>query len=200
LRAPAQNGAMTPDLDALTHHDVLPDGTRLLIRPLKPEDASLYPEFVAHIAPGDSRLRFFSAVKELSEERIHELTHLDYERAMAFIAFDEAKCEMLGVVRLHLGEDRKGGEFAVIVRSAFKGHGLGWLLMRRMIDYARAIGLQRVHGQVLAENTTMLRMCAELGFQIDDDPKEKSVKVVTLELGRPYTPKILGRNVESGGM
>jgi acetyltransferase len=174
---------MRPDLEALTRHDVLPDGTRVLTRPLKPEDAALYPEFVADIAPEDSRLRFFSAVKELSEQRIHELTHLDYERAMAFIAFDEAQCKMLGVVRLHLDEDAQGGEYAVIVRSALKGHGLGWLLMRRMIDYARALGLARVHGQVLAENTIMLRMCAELGFAIDDDPTQKGVKVVRLELG-----------------
>src|SRR3954463_9570901 len=174
---------MRPDLDALIRHDVLPPAPRVLLRPLKPEDAELYPEFVAHIAPDDARLRFFSAIKELSEERIHELTHLAYERAMAFIAFDEAKCEMLGVVRLHLDPDRRGGEFAVIVRSAFKGHGLGWLLMQRIIEYARLIGLTRVHGQVLAENTTMLRMCAELGFHIEDDPHAAGVKVVTLQLG-----------------
>jgi len=178
---------MRPDLEALTRHDVLSDGTRVLTRPLKPDDAALYPEFVADIAPEDSRLRFFSAVRELSEQRIHELTHLDYERAMAFIAFDEAQCKMLGVVRLHLDEDRRDGEFAVIVRSAFKGHGLGRLLMRRMIEYARAIGLGRVRGQVLAENTIMLRMCAQLGFAIDDDPKQKGVKVVRLDLGKSGT-------------
>ena len=102
---------------------------------------------------------------------------------MAFIAIDEATGKMLGVVRLHLDEDRQGGEYAVIVRSELKGHGLGWLLMRRMIDYARAIGLGPVHGQVLAENTTMLRMCAELGFGIEDDPTEKGIKVVRLEVG-----------------
>jgi RimJ/RimL family protein N-acetyltransferase len=173
---------MRPDLEALTRHDMLPDGTHVLLRPLEPDDAALYPEFVAHIAPEDSRLRFFSAVKELTEQRIHELTHLDYERAMAFIAFDEANCQMLGVVRLHLDADRRGGEFAVIVRSAFKGHGLGWMLMQRMIEYARMIGLNRVHGQVLAENTRMLHMSAELGFQIDDDPGARGVKRVTLEL------------------
>src|ERR1041385_1115782 len=173
---------MRPDLEALTRHEMLPDGTRILLRPLKPEDAALYPECVAHIAPEDSRLRFFSAVKELTEQRIHELTHLDYERAMAFIAFDEAKCEMLGVVRLHLDADRRGGEFAVIVRSAFKGHGLGWLLMQRMIEYARMIGLERVWGQGLAENTSMLHMSAELGFHIEDDPGAKGIKRVTLDL------------------
>jgi acetyltransferase len=54
--------------------------------------------------------------------------------------------------------------------------------MRRMIDYAKAIGLERIHGQVFAENTTMLRMCRDLGFHIGDDPSSRDIKVVTLEL------------------
>jgi acetyltransferase len=170
------------DLDALTHHDVLSDGMRVLMRPLRPEDAALYPDFIAHVTLHDSRLRFFAAIRELSEERIAELTQLDYSRAMAFIAIDEAGGAMLGVVRLHLDADARSGEYAVIVRSGLKGHGLGWLLMQRIIEYARLIGLERVHGQVLAENTTMLRMCEELGFEIGDDLHAKGVKVVTLPL------------------
>jgi len=171
-----------PDFDALAHHDVLSDGTRVLMRVLRPEDARYYPEFAAHVTLEDARLRFFSAISELSDARIAELTRLDYERAMAFIAIDEATDLMLGVVRLHLDADRQGGEYAVTVRSSFKGHGLGWLLMQRMIAYARAIGLKRVHGQVLAENESMLQMSAELGFRIADDPHAKGVKVVTLDL------------------
>ena len=146
------------DLDALTHHDVLPEGTRVLVRALRPEDAALYPEFAAHVTLEDARLRFFSAISDLSDARVAELTRLDYDRAMAFIAICRDTGKMLGVVRLHRDEDRKGGEFAVIVRSSFKGHGLGWLLMQRIIEYARMIGLKRVHGQVLAENTEMLHM------------------------------------------
>jgi RimJ/RimL family protein N-acetyltransferase len=173
---------MTVDLEALTHHDVLPNGRRVLVRPLRPEDAALYPGFIAHITPEDARLRFFVAIRELSEERIAELTRLDYSRAMAFVAIDEASGGLLGVVRLHHA-DGHSGEYAVIVRSTLKGQGLGWLLMRRMIAYARTIGLGRVHGQVLAENTTMLRMCGELGFQVRDDVGSKGIKLVTLELG-----------------
>ena len=173
---------MIDDFDALTHHDVLPDGTRVLMRVLRPQDARYYADLVQHVTPDDMRLRFFSAIKELSEDRISELTHLDYSRAMAFIAIDEVADRMLGIVRLHLDDDRQGGEYAVIVRSELKGHGLGWLLMQRMIEYARMIGLKAVHGQVLAENTTMLRMCEELGFRITADPHTKGVKVVTLRL------------------
>jgi acetyltransferase len=88
---------------------------------------------------------------------------------------------MLGVIRLHRDADRRSAEYAVTVRSALKGHGLGWLLMQRMIDYARMAGLERVHGQVLADNINMLRMCAEFGFRIEDDAN--GIKRVTLDLG-----------------
>jgi acetyltransferase len=173
---------MRPDPQALTRHDVLPDGTRVLVRALRPEDAALYPDFAAHVTREDARLRFFSAISELSDARIAELTQLDYQRAMAFIAICEDSGKMLGVVRLHLDADRRGGEFAVIVRSAFKGHGLGPLLMQRIIEYARMIGVKRVHGQVLAENTAMLHMSEHLGFEIADDPHARHIKVVTLNL------------------
>jgi len=172
----------TPNLSDWIRHDALPDGTRVFVRPLRPQDAALYPDFAAHVTPDDARLRFFNPIKELSEERIAELTRLDYTRAMAFIAIGEVGGKMLGVVRLHLDPDGQGGEYAVIVRSSMKGHGLGWLLMRRMIDYARAIGLRRIHGQVLAENTVMLRMCRELGFHVTNDVSSRDIRVVTLDL------------------
>ena len=180
--------AVSIDLESLAQHDVLPDGTRVLMRVLRPDDARYYPEFLAHVTLQDMRLRFFTAISGLSQDRISELTHLDYDRAMAFIAIDEASDHMLGIVRLHLDADGQGGEYAVIVRSALKGHGLGWLLMQRMIEYARLRGLKTVHGQVLAENTTMLRMCRQLGFAIADDPHSKEIKVVTLRLSATEPP------------
>jgi acetyltransferase len=82
---------------------------------------------------------------------VARLTQLDYARAMAFIALDEARGEMLGVVRLHADANHETAEYAVLVRSDFKGHGLGWLLMQMMIEYARAEGLRTVEGQVLNE-------------------------------------------------
>jgi RimJ/RimL family protein N-acetyltransferase len=71
-------------------------------------------------------------------------------------------------VRLKDELDETTAEFAILVRSRIKGHGLGWLLMQRVIDYAKEKGLQRVYGDVLVENTAMLQMCAELGFHAED--------------------------------
>jgi acetyltransferase len=144
-------------------------GERVLIRRVRPEDMALYPEFLADVDAEDLRLRFFARIAELSAAEIDKLAHLDYRHEMAFIALDEDTGHMLGLVRLKDELDEETAEFAILVRSRLKGHGLGWLLMRRVIDYAKEKGLRRVYGDVLIENTTMLQMCAELGFHVVED-------------------------------
>jgi RimJ/RimL family protein N-acetyltransferase len=162
-------------------HVTLRDDERVLIRPLKVEDAKLYPDFLAEVTRDDLRLRFFAAMHEVSAELIDKLIHYDPACAMAFIAIDEDTGKMLGVVRLHDDTGGANGEFAILLRSRLKGHGLGWLMMKHMIAYAKTHGLKTVQGQVLADNATMLTMCAELGFDIADDD-ERGVKRVTLPL------------------
>jgi acetyltransferase len=83
-------------------------------------------------------------------------------------------------VRLHDDADGANAEFAILVRSRLKGHGIGWLLMKQMIEFSRDKGLKSIRGQVLCENTMMLTMCIELGFHITDDPDERGIKIATL--------------------
>jgi acetyltransferase len=166
----------------LERHVVLLDGGKVFLRPLTAEDAAFYPDFLADVTRDDLRLRFFAAMRELAPEMIDRLVHYDPVRAMAFIAVEEATGKMLGVVRLHDDADGRNAEFAILLRSHLKGHGLGWLMMKHMIAAAKAKGLKTVHGQVLCENRTMLLMCQELGFHVTDDPSERDVKRVTLVL------------------
>jgi acetyltransferase len=163
-------------------HVLLRTGEQVLIRPLTVDDGRLYPDFLAEVTADDLRLRFFAPMRQVDAALIDKLIHYDSRNAMAFIAIEEATGRMLGVVRLH--EDTTGGtaEFAIILRTRLKGHGLGWLMMKHMIANAKDKGLKTVHGQVLGENLTMLRMCEELGFHLADDPLERGVKVVTLPL------------------
>ena len=163
-------------------HVVLKDGTAVFIRPVRPEDEPLYYPFFAAVTDEDLRLRFFAPVRNFSHVFIARFTQIDYARAMAFIAIDEKTGDMLGVVRLHAHVNYQAGEYAVLLRSDLKGRGLGWLLMQLIIEYARSEGLRKIEGQVLAENRTMLQMCAELGFGIAQDPRDAGFRVVTLSL------------------
>jgi acetyltransferase len=160
----------------------LKDGAAILVRPIRPEDEGLYPPFLARVSKEDLRLRFFAPVKDFSHAFIARFTQLDYARAMAFAAIDEASGEMLGVARLHANSTYDTAEYAVLVRSDLKGQGLGWLLMHTIIEYARSEGLRTLEGQVLNENTTMLKMCAELGFRITPDAEEADTSAVRLTL------------------
>ena len=158
----------TGDFGLSELHETVRGGERVLIRRVRPEDGALYPDFLGDISAEDLRLRFFARIAELSAAESHKLTHLDYRHEMAFIALDEDTGHMLGLVRLKDELDEETAEFAILIRSRLKAHGLGWLLMRRVIDYAKEKGLRRVYGDVLVENTTMLQMCAELGFYAED--------------------------------
>jgi len=166
-------------------HVTLSDGTAIFVRPIRPEDARLYDQFFDGVTDQDLRLRFFALVKEFSQAFVARLTQIDYARAMAFIAIEEATGQMLGVVRLHANATYDSGEYAVLVRSDLKGRGLGWLLMQTLIEYARAEGLRTIEGQVLRENATMMAMCRELGFSIVPDPEEPSASLVRLTIATP---------------
>jgi len=140
----------------------------VLIRPARPEDAILYPDFLADVSPGDLRLRFFARIAELSADEADWLGRLNHPHEIAFVALDEDSGRMLGLVRLKNELDEITAEFAILVRSRLKGHGLGWLLMQGVIDYAKAKCLRHFYGDVSNENTAMLQMCAELGFREED--------------------------------
>jgi acetyltransferase len=101
---------------------------------------------------------------------------------MAFIAIEETSGQMMGVVGLHANANYDTGEYAIMVRSDLKGHGLGWRLMQMLIDYAREEGIETIEGQVLHENTTMLAMCRQLGFQVAPDPDAADIYLVKLSI------------------
>jgi acetyltransferase len=165
-------------------HVALRDGAKVLVRPVRPEDEPLYGPFFAQVSQHDLRLRFFAPVKEFGHAFVARFTQIDYARAMAFIAIDEASGEMLGVVRMHANADYDRGEYAVLVRSDLKGRGLGYLLMTLIIEYARSEGLKAIEGQVMAENIAMLNMCRDLGFDIAVDPHDTDTRIVRLALAR----------------
>jgi acetyltransferase len=168
-----QRGVMVESMPDTTNilselHETTRGGERVLIRPARPQDVSLYPDFLRDVSAEDLRLRFWARIRELSTAEQNRLSHLDYSHEMVFIALAEDTGMMLGLVRLRDELDETSAEFAVLVRSRLKAHGIGWLLMRRMIDYAKAKGLRHVYADVLTENAAMLQMCAELGFRETD--------------------------------
>jgi len=172
----------------------LRNGRRAFVRPVRPEDEDEFRRFFEKITPEDLRLRFFAPVRDFSHTFLARLTQLDYARAIAFVAFDDETGEMMGAVRLHADANHETGEYGILLRSDLKGLGLGWELMRLMIEWAKAEGLREVEGQVLRENSTMLDMCRSLGFSIRIDPDDPELRLVTLPIASIEEPGKLAKS------
>jgi acetyltransferase len=130
----------------------------------------------------------------LPRSELARLTQIDYEREMAFIATerepDGKKQHTLGVVRAISDPDNSDAEFAIVVRSDLKGQGLGRLLMGRVIDYARSRGTQRLVGDVLSENTAMLKLARLSGFTIDAAGSDGGVVHIVRPLQGEHGPAV----------
>ncbi|MDX1540559.1 MAG: bifunctional acetate--CoA ligase family protein/GNAT family N-acetyltransferase [Geminicoccaceae bacterium] len=163
-------------------------GRRLLVRPVRPEDAPALRRMVdERTTAEDKRLRFFTTFKTLAPELCARLTQIDYDREMALVAVDPGVAPeegFCGVVRIAADPDRLRAEYAVLVRSDLKGQGLGTALMHAIIAYATGQGIGELVGSVLRENETMLDIAERLGFSKERDPGDAEVVHVRLPLIR----------------
>lgn len=163
----------------------LGDGRILLLRPILPEDEPSLQNAFAKLTPEEVRLRFFVAMRTLDHVIAARFTQIDYDREMAFILTEPGiagRTDIYGVVRIIADPDNERAEYAIIVRHDMTGMGLGVLLMRRILDYAKRRGIREVFGEVLQENRTMLKLCDVLGFQKQRVPEEPGIVRVTLHL------------------
>ena len=160
-----QRLAIKPYPKEFEAHETIDGAGKFFVRPVRPEDYKAFNAFFGKLAPDDVRLRFFSPLRTLPNSLLSRLTHIDYDRDMAFVMFDD-KNELVGTAHFSADPNKEKGEYAVIVRSDLKGHGMGTALMKRIIDYARAYGVREIFGDVLEENTMMLSLCRDLKFTI----------------------------------
>jgi len=103
------------------------------------------------------------------------------------VALDEIAAQVpspgeAATVHISADPDNDLAEYAIIIAREVTGMGFGVLLMRRIIDYARSRGIRRIFGDVLRENTIMLKLCHALGFMREGVPDEPEIVRVNLTL------------------
>jgi acetyltransferase len=163
----------------------LPDGSTLLIRPVRPEDEPAFVTGFARLTTQDVRMRFMHVVKELTHEEAARLAQIDYDREMALVALRERPGEPpegCGVARFISEPDRERAEFAIILLQDATGIGLSSLLLRRLIHHARNEGIRELYGEILRENEPMLELCRAMGFALEACPEDSGVRIATLRL------------------
>lgn len=160
------------------------DGTEILIRPIRPEDAAMEQAFVRGLSEDSRYNRFMAQLRELTPRKLEYLTAIDYDRHMAFIATvqQEGREVEIGVARYVVMPSGDSCEFAITVADAWQGSGVAGLLMLELMRVARGRGLKTMIGYVLASNHRMLKFCRQLGFEFQRQAGEGDIVTVVKRL------------------
>ncbi|ELR65775.1 Protein acetyltransferase [Photobacterium marinum] len=163
----------------------LKNGTSILLRPILPEDEPKHKAFISQVSVDDLYKRFFSDVGELNHEAMANLTQIDYDREMAFVATQQITNEkgeneeiIIGVCRALSDPDNIDAEFAILVRSDLKGVGLGSILMDKIIRYCKQRGLSQISGMTMPSNRGMIMLAQKVGFNIDIQMEDGIVEML----------------------
>ena len=157
----------------------LRDGTRVRMRPIRPDDAPRLVALYEHLS-GDTRYqRFFSTMRRLPPDWARFLAAVDYTRRFALVAEAPGDAEtLIAVARYEPAGEPDTVEVAFVVQDAWQGRGLGTLLFQELLAAAAGNGIRRFRAWVLAENRRMLGLIARLG-DVQDRAFEQGVVELT---------------------
>ncbi len=163
----------------------LVDGTKVLIRPITPDDAQIEWDFVHELSAQSRYYRFLGGIKDLTPNMVHYFTHIDETKDYALIATisdEKQKEKEIAVGRYFTGTNPGECEFAIVVADQFHGQGIGSTIMQLLIEDARYKGHKYMTGQVAGTNHKMLALAKKLGFQANRDDEDKTLFNINLNL------------------
>jgi len=162
----------------------LKSGEPVSIRPIRPEDEPLLVRLHQALSERTVYLRYFQPLKlsqRTAHERLTRICFIDYDREMVLVVEHKKKedgsPEIIAIGRLSkLRGSGQSAELAVLVDDRYQSLGMGTELYRRLIGVARDEKLKTLVSTVLVENREMRAICQKLGFRMETDLDEGTVR------------------------
>jgi acetyltransferase len=166
---PYSHLAICPYPEEYTKSVKLKDGTRVLLRPIKPEDEPMWHSLLASCSQESLWFRFRYLFKQTTHDMATRFCFIDYDREIAIVAEveEDDQRKLIGVGRLVANADHTDAEYAVLVADAYQGIGLGSLLTDYCLEICKSWGINTVLTETAPENQRMLGMFQRRGFQLD---------------------------------
>lgn len=154
---------------------VLDDGSTVHVRPIRPEDGPRIRDFHDRQSPESIYFRYFSPHPTLSDREVEQLTTLDYQDRMAFVALRGDT--LLGTARYERWPTRSEAEVAFFVDDAHRGRGLATLLLEYLAVAAREAGISAFTATMLPANRRMVSVFQHAGFTASSRFEEGVIEV-----------------------
>jgi GNAT superfamily N-acetyltransferase len=162
----------------------LRDGRHVTLRAIRAQDKDKLQEAIRALSVQSSYYRFFSPLRELSQQLLERATHpeTDSELQLVAVSGEGAQEKIIGGARYAAVAGSRDCEFAVAVVDEWHGLGLARRLLETLIESARTRGFERMEGYILATNARMLGLAKRLGFAEMASPEGPTVRMVRRDL------------------
>ncbi|WP_020671682.1 bifunctional GNAT family N-acetyltransferase/acetate--CoA ligase family protein [Amycolatopsis nigrescens] len=167
---------------------VLSDGGTVHLRPVVPDDADGLVALHGRLSERTRYFRYFGAYPRIPQRDLDRFSRVDHHDRVAFAAL--LGDDIIAVGRYERLDEGPSAEVAFVVDDAHQGRGLGSILLEHLAAAASEVGLRRFVAEVLAENSAMVRVFRDAGYQVsraieegvlhlefDIDPTEESLAV-----------------------
>jgi acetyltransferase len=166
----------------------LKDGSKVLLRPIRPDDAPRLQHGFQHLSAQSIYLRFLESAKELSDAQAQAFATVDYQNRMAFVgSIQEDGQEHLVVSARYamVGPQEPGTvEAAIVVRDDYQGRGLGLITLNHLVRYATKHGVTTLLATVHTSNTRIMQFIKRSKLPFDRIMLEPGVWEIRIHLSR----------------
>jgi acetyltransferase len=160
----------------------LTDGSKVVVRPIGLDDASLLQAFVRRLSARSRRFRFFVALTELPPALLDRFVNVDPARDLALVALSRRQegTTIVAEARYALAQKDDNAEFAIAIADDFQRRGLGRHLVKRLLATAWRRGVRRLFGEIKSDNSAMLAFARNLGFRLRGSLDDQSVVIASM--------------------
>ena len=158
----------------------LRDGTRLLVRHIRPTDKRILNAGFEHLSDETRRKRFLAPKPRLTAADLRYLTEVDGRDHAALIALrlDDWKRPVAVARYVRLREDPATAEVAITVDDEYQGRGIGRRMGVLLADEAARNGIKRFSAEILGENVPALRLMRTISDRLAERPNGSSRALV----------------------
>jgi acetyl coenzyme A synthetase (ADP forming)-like protein len=174
---------------------LLKDGSSILLRPIRVDDARSWLSFVGRLSLDNKYLRFLHMSAEINMDDAVRFCTVDYHNRFAFVveASREPSGDIVGAGQYYRLPGQRSAEVAIIIEDRYQGRGLGTSILQQLADVARDNGIDMFEADVLSENEQMMNVFKDYGFHVTSE-LQRGVYHVSFSIAK--TPMVVEKEVE----
>ena len=171
--------AIRPYPEEYVTQRTMKDGTPVILRPIKPEDEPMWHDLLRSCSMETIWSRFQYLFKQTTHDMATRYCFIDYDRELGIVAEveEEGQRKLIGVGRLVADVDHETAEYAALVADQWQGRGLGGLLTDYCLEVATTWSVKHLVGETTRDNTRMLAIFRNRGFEINGEQEEDAILV-----------------------